>query len=105
MTLGKCLIFRSWTDTYAKSRRKIAGQFYALPKVFSNTQVLEYEVAQLDPVSIGVPYDDQKLELKQIVLKLRTAFTEKPLGTKEVEHLVTLVTENDESGVSLPPAD
>jgi len=68
--------------SFCDTRRKIAGQFYALPKVFSNTQVLEYEVAQLDP----------------IVLKLRTAFTEKPLGTKEVEHLVTLVTENDESG-------
>lgn len=58
------------------NRRKIAAQFYALPKCFSKVEVLEYEVAE--------NHDNLTC------LKLRTAYTEPLVGTKEIKHLVSL---------------
>lgn len=57
-------------------RRKIAAQFYALPRCFSKVEVLEYEVA----------FNEGNLTC----LKLKTAYTEPILGTKEIKHLVSL---------------
>ncbi|KAK9900342.1 hypothetical protein P389DRAFT_192614 [Cystobasidium minutum MCA 4210] len=62
--------------SFADTRRKIAAQFYALPKCFSKVEVLEYEVAE--------NHDNLTC------LKLRTAYTEPLVGTKEIKHLVSL---------------
>lgn len=61
---------------FSPRRRKVAAQFYALPKCFKNVEVKEYEVARND--------------VDLICLKLRTAYTEPVLGTKEIKHLISL---------------
>jgi hypothetical protein len=73
--------------SFCDTRRKIAAQWYALHKCFSNVQVKEYEVVHSgknpDLVCLPLLVDGSKLGL-QIIVKLKTDYTMPLLGTKTV---------------------
>lgn len=68
--------------SYCDTRYKIAGQWYGLPKLFSNCETEAYEVVKNEP--------------SEMLVKLRQRYTLRGLGLgKTVDSLVALVMDSD----------